>query len=425
MKNLICLIGLAVLIALASCSKNEILENSINENTISRNATELSINEIEQNAYDDLIQLVGMGFYIRSVGNFQGRNALQTQGKGQIISVVAPTTVTPPNQLFYVRKPLYSTNSTNLEIFSRLEDAAIGLGFGISSFPPISFGPPPPPPPPDRSLRTYTSAGAPWVGPFVPAQGHPAYQWRFRPNESGNAYLMINSGYNVGNPLITNDFTNVSIRNSNGIITDERPNPNDPFQQFQFIPNDQFIVERVDMNIEGANIVSSNPIVLSERIVDNFPAESASRTLTFNETLQENYSFNQSSAVSYQFTNGASASVSIASIVSIGGNFSVTRGTTQTLQYGTNVTKTISLSESYTVPVPGQTRSVLTFSAIRHTVRVPYTAILRGLNTGKIITINGFFDDVSYSATTLAINNFSITNNVLMSRTSVNPNPKN
>ena len=408
MKNFNYLISLSVLIALGSCSKKDLLEQIPEEKTIARNATELTPFELElesgRKAYQDLTQLEGIDFYIRSLGSNQGRNALQTQGKRELVSIVAPTAVIPTNQLFFLR-PVPGSDELYLEILSRRENAMIGLGLGFGV-------------PSDGRLRTYSAES------FPGSQGQNGYAWRFVANQTGNAYFMINMNYFIQRPG-TDEFFWLAIRNSDGIITTGEMNANDPFQQFQFIPNDQFIVERVDMNIEGANILSSNPIVLSERIVDNFSPEPASRTLTFSETLQENFSFNQSSSVSYQFVAGASASVTIASVLTIGGNFTVTRGSSQILQYGRNVTKTISLSESYTVPVPGQTRSVLTFSAIRHNVRVPYTATLRGRDTNKIININGFFEDVNYSATILTINNFSLANNTLISQSFVYPNPKN
>ncbi|MCU7692898.1 hypothetical protein ACFSPU_01440 [Haoranjiania flava] len=239
------------------------------------------------------------------------------------------------------------------------------------------------------------------------------FAWDFLTGTNNKGYIVQNndipfagddSPWDIYYRVITNNQGNVSLqRNSNSL-----------YQQFNVIPNDEFQILQMTMDIDNAIILSSTPTVISQKTVENPTNEIGSRTVTFTEIKQDKYDFKESSGVSYQYTANISASFELFKIIQASSSFTFTTGNTTSLEYTTGNSKTIQLSDSYTVPVPPQTRSLCTFNAMKHLANVPYTATIKGIRTRKPITIHGYFEAIDYTTSNLRVENFPITGKTII-----------
>lgn len=367
---------------------------------------ETSTNVTTTSTWEELYQLDGIEFFLRTQDSYFGKNSLQTNGAGQPVTFEAESGTTEA-QKFYLRFLPASTGIPYM-IYSFKEKNPVGIGSYQSD-------------PNSRVLYTaQTSNPSSLFG----------FSWDFPTNTTNGS-----KGYAVQNQDIPFqgsggpwDIYYGVITNNQGNVTLERNN-NTYYQRFNIIPNDEFVIESMDMNIDGAEIVSSTPTAIAQQTVENPSNEPGSRTVTFTQAQQDNYSFRESSSVSYQYTANVSAGFSLFKIISANASFTFTTGNSTTLEYTNGGSKTITLSDAFTVPVPAQTRSVCTFNAIKHQARVPYTAVIRGLRTSKRVTISGFFEAVDYTTSTLRVENYPISsaaskNAIPSSTITVEPNKK-
>ena len=59
---------------------------------------------------------------------------------------------------------------------------------------------------------------------------------------------------------------------------------------------------------------------------------------------------------------------------------------------------------------------------MKHSVRVPYTATLKGLENQSLVTITGFFEAVDYTTSTLRVDNYPLNS---LSQQSLSSTPTN
>jgi len=90
-------------------------------------------------------------------------------------------------------------------------------------------------------------------------------------------------------------------------------------------------------------------------------------------------------------------------VVKIGDSYSVQLGASKTVEYSSLGTRSISVSESYTLIIPPNTSVTYQFKAVRHLVDIGYTAQLYGVGTGKTINVRGMYSGVDYSSTYLDV----------------------
>lgn len=355
---------------------------------------------LTQDVFSNLYQLNGIDFFIQTKDSFFGNNTFQSQGKGQEI-VLAPYNASNTAQLFRLQF-LPASSGIPYLINSSKEQAPIGAGSYASD--------------PNRYvLYTQQSGSTSLFG----------FSWDFMLNESNDGYYFENQDILGSGPNGPWDVYNYVLDGSNGAIKFNKLN-NSFAQQFNIIPNDEFTVQSVQTSLDGAQITETTPTVLRTGEFTNNTSGVVVRNLQFNESKTDGSSFSETNGITTRKSGQVSVGVSLFKIINIGGNYTFEQGTQETMQYGTNTSRTVSLTEGYTINVPANTVSTYEFKAMHHKVKLPYTATLKGVNTQKIITAGGVYSGVEYSTTSLVVSEHPVgARSAAPTRTYViNPNKK-
>lgn len=338
----------------------------------------------QQLAYEDvfsnLYQLNGIDFFIQSKDSYFGKNSFQSQGKGQEV-VLAPYSATNAAQLFHLKFYPPSSGIQYL-IYSSKEQKPIGAGSYASN-------------PNNYVLYTQATTSTSLFG----------FSWAFALNSSKDGYYVENQdvlGTGPGGPW---DIYWYVLNVNSGLINFAKRN-NSFNQQFNFIPNDNFVVNDVQVSLVGAEILSSSPSVLKQGEVINNTSSAMQRTLSFSETKTNGSSFTETSGITTRKSGNLNIGVKISKVVNIGGSFTLEVGTQETLQYGTSSSRSVTITESFNITVPPNMVSVYTFKAMHHTIKLPYTATMTGLTTNKVLNIGGVYTGVDYSTSSLEVSEY-------------------
>lgn len=332
---------------------------------------------------ESLEQLDGIEFFIQSKDSYFGKNTLQTYGKGQEIKLM-PYSPSDQNQLFYLRF-LPATSGIPYMIYSFKEQSPIGVGSYSSS--------------PDNYVLYTQAAGS--TGTF-------GFSWNFDINDSKDGYFFKSEdilGSGSGGPW---DVYNYYLNSSNGVISFNQKN-NSTSQQFNIIPNDEFVIQSVVLSLDNAEIVSTADATLRTGEVINNTSSNMTRTLQFSETKSDGLSFTETNGITTRKSGNVNLGVSLFKIVNFGGSYTFEQSAQETLQYGNNSSRTVNFTESFNITVPPNKKSTYKFKALRHNARVKYTAQLRSVNKNKLMTVTGIYSGVEYSSTSLEVNESSIT----------------
>lgn len=352
-------------------------------------------------ASDDLYQLDGIEFKLKTINSYFSKNTLKTNGAGQALTLDLNNAITTDAHLFYF-KFLPATSGIPYMIYSYKEKKPVGVGSYQNN--------------PNTKI-IYTKQND--IGSTF------GFSWDLLSGTDNKGYIVQNNDipfqgsggwWDTYYGVITNNQGNLSLsRNSNSL-----------YQQFNLIPNDEFNIISMTMDINNATITSSTPIIIDQKSIENPTNETGSRTITFSVTRQDNYSFKESSSVSYEYSANVTVGFKLFKILQVGTSFTFTEGNTQSLEYTNSNTKSVQLSDSYTIPVPPQTRSVCTFNAMKHIANVPYTATIKGVRTQKPITIHGYFEGVDYTTSNLRVDNYPLygINKKAISTIYIEPNKK-
>ncbi len=332
---------------------------------------------LTQDVFSDLYQLNGIDFFIQTKDSYFGKNTFQSQGRGQEV-VLAPYNATNNAQLFRLQF-LPASSGIPYLIYSSKEQAPIGAGSYASD--------------PNRYvLYTQQSGSTSLFG----------FSWDFMLNASNDGYYFENQDILGTGPNGPWDIYNYVLDGTNGNISFNKLN-NSFAQQFNIIPNDEFTVQSVQVSADGAQITSTTPTVLRSGEFTNNTSGVVTRNLQFNESKTDASSFSETNGITTRKSGQVTVGVSLFKIINIGGNYTFEQGTQESMQYGTNSSRTVSLTEGYTINVPPNTVSTYEFKAMHHTVKLPYTATMQGVNTQKIINAGGVYSGVEYSTTSLVV----------------------
>lgn len=327
-----------------------------------------------------LYQLNGIDFYIQSYDSYLGKNTLQSNGKGQPITL---QTFSNSNQAQLFRLSfLPASSGIPYLIYSSKENVPIGAGSYSSS---------------PNTYVLYTQ-NANSTGLF-------GFSWDFYLNTEGNGFYIENQdliGQGSGGMW---DVYRYVLRMYNGNI-DFTKQTNSTNQQFKIIPNDIFNVSNVQATLNGAQIVSSVPTTVKSNEVINNTSTTMPFTVTFNETLTTTSNFKQTTGITTNHTAQISGGFSLFKIIEANAGYTFSTSKTKTTEYGSSVTQSNSFTETFNITVPPSRRVVYKYIAMEHLVNLPYTATMTGQNTSKIINVEGIYTGVEYSSTRLEVTEY-------------------
>lgn len=395
MKNAVILMFLATL--LFSCSKDDELDSESSnseevyltsqidkDSIIPLNPKDFpsvkknNLQASQASTFSNLYELEGLEFYLQSKNSYLGNNTLQTNGKGQEVELTSYSSSNQA-QLFYLQF-LPASSGIPYLIYSFKEQTPIGAGSYSSD-------------PDNYVLYTQQSGASSLFG----------FSWDFYLNPDENGYIIENQdliGSGSGGPF---DIFYYALESRNGNIDFVKRSNNSIYQQFNIIPNDEFNIESVTLNINDATITQSVPYVVKEGTVVNNSTNNVQQTLSFSETQTETASFKETNGITTTKTGSVSLGISIPDVVEIGGSYEFQQGQSQIVEYSNSTTSSIVVADSFNIIVPPNTTVSYQFRAIRHQALVGYTAELYGVNSQNTINITGVFSGVDYSSTYLEV----------------------
>ena len=380
----------------------------LNDSIIPLNPEDFPDINIENNAlstqtsvFSDLYQLDGIEFFIKSKNSYFGKNTLQSTGKGQEV-ILAPYSGTNNAQLFYFQFLPPSTGISYL-IYSYNEQAPIGAGSYSSD-------------PDNYVLYTRSSGNSSLFG----------FSWDFYLNANKDGYIIENQDLIGSGSGGYWDIFYYALQSRSGNLSFIKRNNSSIYQQFNFIPNDQFTVEEVTLDYSYTNITQSFPLILKTGTAVNNTTNNMAQTLTFSETREEGTSFEESSGISTTKTGEVNVGVTLFEVVKIGGSYTIQQGEQETVAYRESSSRSITATDSYNFIVPPNTSVTYNFVAMKHKVDIGYTVKLKGVQTEKLMNISGIYEGVDYSSTYLEVTETPIgTRSMGLSKTYiVYPNPK-
>lgn len=328
--------------------------------------------------YEHLWELNGMEFYIQPKNVYLGKNTLQTTSLGQEV-VLGTRSPGNNSQLFYLQ---FLPASTGIPYLIR--SSALGEIIGVGSYASN---------PTNYVLYTRNTGSTSTFG----------FSWDFYLNNDENGYIIENQdiiGSGGGSPW---DIYYHAIQSYNGNISLVRRNNASIYQQFNIVPNDDFNLQSIQLDFNNATIKGTAPYLLRDGTVTNNTSNNVTHNLTFTESEAEQSAFRETNGITTNKTGSLNASVTLFSVVNLGGSYSVQQGASQSIEYSSTGTRTISVSESYSITVPPQTVVSYQFKAVKHNVDIGYTAQLYGVGSTKTINVTGVYSGVDYSSTYLEV----------------------
>ncbi|MFT3903647.1 MAG: hypothetical protein QM727_10750 [Niabella sp.] len=327
----------------------------------------------------ELNQLEGLEFYIQSKDSYYGKNSFKTKGLGKEITL-EPFSSGNKAELFYL-KILPATSGIPYLIYSYDQKAPIGVGTYPSN--------------PNKYLL-YTANSTNPSSLF-------GFSWDFYKNDAQNNYYIENqdlvgqgSGgwWDIYNYVISINDGTIGFAKNNYLIS----------QQFSIVPNDEFTIEELEFTEIGAQILQTSPsFPLKAETIKNNGANPLIRKLDISVTQSDASSFKETSAISTKYTASSKVGASLFKVVEASGTFTFERGTQETIEYGKSSNRTTTITDSYSLTVSPYSVLTWKYTASRHNIRLPYTVHLKGVKTGKLLTINGLWEGYDYTFTTLEI----------------------
>lgn len=329
-------------------------------------------------AYEHLSELEGLTFFLSPKSVYQGLNTLQTTGLGQEI-VLGSRSSGNDAQLFYLE---FLPATSGIPYLIRSFDLGEVVGAGSYESDPGNY-------------VLYTrQAGEPNLFGF---------SWDFYLNDAEDGFLIENQDLIGSGPGGPGDIYYYSLEAQLGNVNFVKTSPNSIYQQFNILVNDDFNIQSVELNVDNAVITGTEPYLIKDGTAINNTSNNMSQTLTFTESEGETSSFREANGITTEKTGSLNIGISLFEVVNIGGSYTVQTGASQTIEYGLNKERSISVTDSYEIIIPPNTTVTYKFKATRHTVDLPYTATLYGVNSTSTMDITGMYSGVAYSSTYLEV----------------------
>jgi hypothetical protein len=170
---------------------------------------------------------------------------------------------------------------------------------------------------------------------------------------------------------------------------------NSPRQEFEIIPVETFVVEKIQFDVDAGTILSNAPLqVYKEGYTNSGPIE---QTYTFAINTSYTKSSNYNRSTSYKVTLSASVKAGVPFFAE--GEIKTSTEFGQNFTYGESESATIAVNRSYPVKVPPNNRADLTLTFFTYNMNVDYIATCRGLTSGKIIQIKGVWSGIDVQET--------------------------
>lgn len=209
--------------------------------------------------------------------------------------------------------------------------------------------------------------------------------WDFdRGAYTSNSFVIKNQDYpESGGGFLWDIYYNSIIVNDSKISFSKYNN--NPRQEFEIIPVETFVVEKIEFDVDAGVILSNAPLQVYKEGYTN--SGSIEQTYTFAVNTSYTKSSNYNRSTSYKVTLSTTVKAGVPFFAE--GEIKTSTEFGQSFTYGESESATIAVNRSYPVKVPSNNRADLTLTFFKYNMNVEYVATCRGLTSGKIIQIKG------------------------------------
>lgn len=324
-----------------------------------------------------LQQLEGIDFYIEPVYSGSGEKVLETNGKGYAVTLSSKQSNKQSQLFHFVILP--ATSGIPYLIYSSKEGTPMGGGSTASA--------------PNDYL--------PYIKPNNTGSLF-GFSWDFRYNDDTTALYIVNQDmiYSTGPWSIGHYVMNAS---TGGDLTLEE-DISSVAQQFNLIPNDifQMEVDSFKLLIDQGVIISAGNVMIDNGHIENAGSAPSTQHIAVHKNRTTNYSFKETNGFTTTLSGGSSFSID-AKVIKIGNDYTITNSSSYSVEYGEGESRAVSIDYSADIIVPGHQIVDWTLYALEGTMRIPYIAKVRGINTNKELTLRGFYNGGAFSSHTLRI----------------------
>jgi hypothetical protein len=168
-----------------------------------------------------------------------------------------------------------------------------------------------------------------------------------------------------------------------------------PRQEFEIIPAETFVIEKIEFDVDAGAILSKAPLQIYKEGYSNTGPLEQTYTFEVNKSYTKTSSFNRKT--SYNVSASATIKAKVPFIAEGEITTSITSG--QEFTYGTSESKTIAVKRSYPVKVPANYRADLSVVFFKYQMDVDYIATCRGLISGRRVEIKGVWNGADVEET--------------------------
>lgn len=325
---------------------------------------------------EELTQLDEIPIYLQVQGNSDERQFLSATNKGKELTV-EKFNGKSENQKFYL-KILPSVFGIPYLIYSKKTGTPIRLG-AYKSNPNVKI--------------LYASQDA--SGSLFGAS------WDIkRAQYSSNSYIIENQDFpQQGNSGYWPDIYYSVITVNGSKISFSKYNKS-PRQEFKIIPVEEFVVEKVEFDIDtNATLTQTPKVLFSDKFTNNGPI-SQKHSFSITETYKETSSFNKKTSYNVNVTVESKLKVPLL----VEGKITVSKSSGEEFTYGKSEEHSKTINRTVNVEVPANSMADLSFTIYTYNMDVPYIATCVGKTSGKKIKVRGIWHGVSVEASNGIVN---------------------
>src|SRR5690554_4156993 len=164
-------------------------------------------------------------------------------------------------------------------------------------------------------------------------------------------------------------------------------------QEFSVIPLDDFVIHSIEFFNDQTATLAQQPDFVARWTYTNRTSVQQSMTTTFTQRATKTSNFSNQTSLTLNYTQSATVKVPFF------GEGTITIGASvgETYTFGKSETKEDSQTYNFPILVPAYTTVNATATVKRYKLDIRYRAKVRGVNTGKEITIDGIWTGVDCS----------------------------
>ncbi len=181
-------------------------------------------------------------------------------------------------------------------------------------------------------------------------------------------------------------------------------NDNSQFREFIISPVEDFELSEVRYSLQSGDGALPIPSFVDEIIVSNRTGQQQSMSASFTRKASETSSFSKTKNISLSLA--ASVKVSVP-IINLDASLSVSRTSSNTWTFGNSETQEDSRTYSFSLVVPPYSNYRATISVAMYEATATYTAVYRGVNSGRTVTLTGKWNGIKAGLITYDIYDFS------------------